>query len=728
MGRSRGWPSWLALGGLVAALLVATTSSTLADYEGAGVLRVSGEDRYETAVAISYEQSWQADGLAFLATGESFADALGVGPAAAGVGPVLLTQRGRLPDATRERLSNLRLGTLVVVGGPAAISEAVVADAAQYAAQTLVVAGTDRYDTSAALASVFDPVPTVFLASGTSFPDALSGGALAGTYGVPVLLVPPSGGATPSVQDELCRLAPARTYVLGGTVAVGDDTIAATRCLGEVVRLQGEDRYITSSRISRINEYSDQVVLATGTGFADGLAGVGLAAVNGAPLLLVSRDEVSREVACEVRRLEPGLIRVLGGPNAVSEKVVDELRDASRLPDAADCPAEPTTTRYLPLDGGTDLGEVAIAADGDTAVVGHRNPPGVTRLDVAARTVVHQSNQGGVEPSRLDLLPDGRVVVADRQNRRISVVAADGSRDEIIDLSPATEQGELAEDVVALGEGRFIVTTRRDDGPGSVLLVRPQPEPDPTPSPSPTETEEPPLIPFPPIGGSEEPTDEPTAPPDEFERVVRLGDINGPSRLTRAGDRSAAYAMEETTGRVVRVEPSGDGAELTDTNTSAPAADIAVDRTGRTWLLNHDQRWIDGVFDSQVRDAERFGEVEASALSPDGRTAYLRAGSAIVTIDFELGEVVGASFVPRVPSPDRIHLAVSEDGARAVLTAGSGVWVVDGFDQERTTDSGDARRRSTAARLSLVPVRSMRADRARARRMSIVHLGGLHRP
>ena len=83
------------------------------------------------------------------------------------------------------------------------------------------LAGADRYATSAAIsASEFDPgVPVAYLASGTNFPDALSGAPLAGLTGGPVLLTAPD--TLPEViADELKRLQPDRIVILGGTSVI----------------------------------------------------------------------------------------------------------------------------------------------------------------------------------------------------------------------------------------------------------------------------------------------------------------------------------------------------------------------------------------------------------------------------------------------------------------------------------------------------------------------------
>lgn len=196
------------------------------------VERIAGATRYETAQLISRSVFEGNVPVVYLASGRSFPDAL-AGAAAAGHqgGPVLLTDPGTLSEAAREELSRLHPAKIVVLGGTAAVSNAVQTAAGAYG-QTTRIEGTDRYATAAALsAAVFDAPRLAFIASGQNFPDALSGAARAGAEGSPVLLVQPT--AVPaSVCTELKRLSPTVVTALGGDGAVSNATLrgAALRC------------------------------------------------------------------------------------------------------------------------------------------------------------------------------------------------------------------------------------------------------------------------------------------------------------------------------------------------------------------------------------------------------------------------------------------------------------------------------------------------------------------
>jgi len=92
--------------------------------------------------------------VVYIATGENFPDALGAAATAAlGLGPVLLVQQNAVPAPTLTELNRLQPPDIVIVGGTAVISDAVKTQLEGLAWGPTVtrIAGTNRYDTAAAL-------------------------------------------------------------------------------------------------------------------------------------------------------------------------------------------------------------------------------------------------------------------------------------------------------------------------------------------------------------------------------------------------------------------------------------------------------------------------------------------------------------------------------------------------------------------------------------------------
>jgi putative cell wall-binding protein len=170
---------------------------------------------------------------AFVATGATFPDALAAGPAAIKArGPVLLTRGDVLPSATRDELVRLAPATIYLLGGTGAVSENVRLAIAQATGKPVVrLAGADRFATAVAVSTAFFNLPpSVYLATGANFPDALAAVPAAGRAASPLLLVR-GGGIPSSVASELVRLHPPRTILIGGTVVISDGVISQLQAL-----------------------------------------------------------------------------------------------------------------------------------------------------------------------------------------------------------------------------------------------------------------------------------------------------------------------------------------------------------------------------------------------------------------------------------------------------------------------------------------------------------------
>jgi putative cell wall-binding protein len=68
------------------------------------------------------------------------------------------------------------------------------------------------------------------------------------------------------------------------------------------------------------------VYVATGKTFPDGLTAGPIAGMRNRPLLLVPGTSLPAAVATELRRLDPTNIVIVGGPNAVSDSVRNQIR------------------------------------------------------------------------------------------------------------------------------------------------------------------------------------------------------------------------------------------------------------------------------------------------------------------------------------------------------------------------------------------------------------------
>ncbi len=188
------------------------------------VTRHAGADRYETAATLAGEAFPDGTDVALVATGTGFADAIAAGPLAASKdAAILLTRPSQLPQATQGALDGLGVREVILLGGPAAISDAVEAELARSFAVTRY-AGADRYETAATLATAAFPdgADVVLLATGQDFPDALAASPLAEAEQAPILLTGPDG-VPDATSDALDALAPTTVRLIGGVGAISDD-------------------------------------------------------------------------------------------------------------------------------------------------------------------------------------------------------------------------------------------------------------------------------------------------------------------------------------------------------------------------------------------------------------------------------------------------------------------------------------------------------------------------
>ncbi|MHB1801537.1 MAG: cell wall-binding repeat-containing protein [Actinomycetes bacterium] len=195
------------------------------------VTRVAGTDRYATAVAVAEDFFSGPVPAVYLATGASFADALAASASAGAAGdPVLLVPGNTLPAAVSAAITALEPRQIIIMGGPGAVSPGVEHALDRMSTMVTRIAGADRYGTATALAEQLYPSATqVFLATGTSFPDALAGGVAAALAKAPLLLVPPSCLPDPAAT-EIGLLSPSQIVILGGTGAVPAVVASLTPC------------------------------------------------------------------------------------------------------------------------------------------------------------------------------------------------------------------------------------------------------------------------------------------------------------------------------------------------------------------------------------------------------------------------------------------------------------------------------------------------------------------
>lgn len=297
--------------------------------------RVSGQDRFETAAAVSkHAHPKTTGGTVVVALGMDYPDALSAAPLAAKLGgPLLLTESKRLPAATKSEIARLKPKRVIVVGGTGAVSAGVLNQLKASGRTVERVAGADRYATSLAILKRgwAGGASRAFVATGADFADALSAGAAAGTLDAPVILVPGAAKSMPAAASQALRdRKTTRVSISGGTGAVSTGIERSLRQHHQVTRYAGKDRFDTAARIARAHHVpGGDAYIAAGLDFPDALSGAAAAGGKGAPLLLSMPTCVPRVADGALSAVKPARIQVLGGTGVLSERVRLGARCAS---------------------------------------------------------------------------------------------------------------------------------------------------------------------------------------------------------------------------------------------------------------------------------------------------------------------------------------------------------------------------------------------------------------
>ncbi|WJE15288.1 cell wall-binding repeat-containing protein [Halobacillus sp. ACCC02827] len=259
--------------------------------------KLSGKDRMKTAVEVSkelYPNGFQSGSrTVVLATAFEFADALSAGPLAAKYdnAPILLNRTESLSTEVSQELARLKADKVLLLGGENALSKKVEDQLKKnYAVER--ISGKTRIESNIAINKHLTNAEGVFVASSTSFPDALEASAIAAANGWSIILTDKE-----EIGDEsLAYLAGKEVAILGGTAVVSEEvekSIINNNGADRVVRLSGATRYGTVVEAIRHFEdelHADTVLTATGTNYPDALTASSLSAKTSAPLILVGKD------------------------------------------------------------------------------------------------------------------------------------------------------------------------------------------------------------------------------------------------------------------------------------------------------------------------------------------------------------------------------------------------------------------------------------------------------
>jgi SpoIID/LytB domain protein len=269
-------------------------------------IRLGGQTRFDTSVAIAESIYGGKVDNVVLATGYDFPDALSGSVLAKAVGgPILLTGTTTASKDTLPALNYIsnhlnKPGNVYLLGGEGVIGKDFVAKLTSMGYNPIRLGGSNRFDTNMKIVNELNAAPStnLVIATANDFPDALSTSPIAALKGWPILLTN-KDSLTADEEKYITSIKPDKVYIAGGTGVVSDTVLNKIKTLlnygdDKVIRLGGSDRYATSRIInSALVDTPSKVGITTGLDFADALSGSVYAALNGAPMVLIDPDKVT---------------------------------------------------------------------------------------------------------------------------------------------------------------------------------------------------------------------------------------------------------------------------------------------------------------------------------------------------------------------------------------------------------------------------------------------------
>lgn len=187
---------------------------------GLATERIGGANRFDTAANIARRlaELGKYNAGVVVASAADFPDALAASSYAAVLGyPIVLVEKDKIPDFSREVLMELSPDITYIAGGTAAINSEVEAGLQN----PKRVYGADRFATAVNLAKEFRPYESMFyVATGLNFADAIAGSVLAARKNAGLLLVAKEVPA--AVREYMGETAAGSVTIFGGTAAVSD--------------------------------------------------------------------------------------------------------------------------------------------------------------------------------------------------------------------------------------------------------------------------------------------------------------------------------------------------------------------------------------------------------------------------------------------------------------------------------------------------------------------------
>jgi hypothetical protein len=323
--------------------------------------RIAGNDRYETAIAISRSGWTTAENVILSpAADANRTDTLSAAPLAKALGaPILLTDGRTLTPGTLAEIDRLGAANVYITSGTGVITPAVHEVIGGRGLTPVPLGGANRFETAVNIANEIgkhSPVTTVVFTSAQNDADALSMASLAAANGW-VLFPAARDALAPAVVSWMSGQNVTQTYVIGSDELISEAAVAS---LPSVTRIGGADPY--TNNVAILEHFADSFDYSRGLFITSGDdahlvdAVTASAYLSGAPLFLappsVSAGSSAAAVLQNVIGTKTSVITAFGGTGAVSSSALTTVNQAASgtLPPATGGET-PAATPPAPIPG-----------------------------------------------------------------------------------------------------------------------------------------------------------------------------------------------------------------------------------------------------------------------------------------------------------------------------------------------------------------------------------------
>jgi len=292
--------------------------------------RLAGQDRYGTSNAI-VSQGWTQSDYAVLVNSQNFPDAITASPLAKKYNaPILLTDASSLTDTTKQKLQDLGVKNMFIIGGVGVVNSGIENTLESMGISVKRIWGQDRYETSVNVAKELSTSKGVFVVNGEHYEDALLVAPIAAKLQYPIILVGQNNvpDTVKNYVNNQVKTNDGEVDVIGGKDVLTDNitsTLNPTKVYNQSTKY---DR-----NLALIDNYRGQldlstVYIASDKGFADALSGSALAGKNENPIILVG-DSNQSNINSFISNNNVSNVKVLGGTGVLSDNTVDNIVNGS---------------------------------------------------------------------------------------------------------------------------------------------------------------------------------------------------------------------------------------------------------------------------------------------------------------------------------------------------------------------------------------------------------------